>query len=141
MTFGTENKSAHPNQQFRHHLCCCPLYNSRNRIYIRNQLRHYRFCRYQLFHYYSSCIRYTKLQCWGSVKFWCGSGSGSPDPYLWLIDPDPAPDPDPNPDPTTFFNDFKDLRNKKNFIFFLIAYPQVHHLLSKKSNFLLKFLC
>ncbi len=33
----------------------------------------------------------SRLQCWGSVKFWCGSGSGSPDPYLWLIDPDPTP--------------------------------------------------
>jgi hypothetical protein len=45
-------------------------------------------------------------QCWGTVKFWCGSGSA-----LWLTDPDPAPDLNP------FFRNFKDAK-KQNFIFF-----------------------
>jgi hypothetical protein len=52
-----------------------------------------------------------------------------PDQYLLLIDPDP----DPTPDLTTFFNDFKDLIKKKIYkksYFFLITYPQVHHLQS-----------
>jgi hypothetical protein len=61
-------------------------------------------------------ISHTLDQCWGSLKFWCGSGS--PDPYLWLMDPDPTPS----------FNEFKDLK-KKISCFFLITYPQVpvHH--------------
>jgi hypothetical protein len=59
------------------------------------------------------------LQCWGSLTFWCGP----PDPYLWLMDPDPTPD------PTPFFNDFKDVKKKISY-FFLITYPQVHHLQS-----------
>ncbi len=63
-------------------------------------------------------------QCWGSVTFWCGSGP--PDPYLSLMDPDPVSDPNPTPDPTLrmfkklFFSPY----------FFLITYPQVHHLQS-----------
>jgi hypothetical protein len=51
-------------------------------------------------------------------------------------DPVQAPDPDPTPDPTPFFIDFKDA--KKNliiFIFFLITYPQAHHV---QSNLVLK---
>ncbi len=79
-------------------------------------------------------------QCWGSVTFWCGSGSGSPDPYLWLMDPDPTLD--PTPDPTPFFIDLKDAIMQKIIIFshfFLITCPQVHHLQSKKFNFLQKF--
>jgi hypothetical protein len=73
----------------------------------------------------STARQKNSIQCWGSVTFWCGSGSGFPDPYLWLMDPDPALE------PTTFFNDLKDLiYEKKNFIFFLVIYPQVHHLQS-----------
>ncbi len=75
------------------------------------------------------------IQCWGSVTFW--SGSGTPDLYLWLMDSDPAPDSDPTQDPTTFFNDIIDV--KKKFIFFLVTYPKVHHLQSKKLIFLLTF--
>ncbi len=63
-----------------------------------------------------------------------------PDQYLWLMDPDPVLDPDPTPDPTFFFIDFKDATKKIIFThFFLIICPQVHHLQSKKCNFLLKF--
>jgi hypothetical protein len=50
-----------------------------------------------------------------------------------------SPDPDPTPDPTTFFNDFKDLIKIHFSYFFLISYPQVHHLQSKKFNFLQTF--
>ncbi len=42
----------------------------------------------------------------GSVTFWCGSGFGSPDQYLRLMDHFPFS------------------------YFFLITYPQVHHLQS-----------
>jgi hypothetical protein len=46
-------------------------------------------------------------------------------------------DPDPTPDPTPFFIDFKDA--KKNPHFFSLLAAQLHHLWSKKLNFLLKF--
>jgi hypothetical protein len=51
---------------------------------------------------------------------------------------DPAPDPDPIPDPTPFFNGFMDVKKKIPY-FFLLTYQQVHHLQSKKFNFLQKF--
>jgi hypothetical protein len=70
----------------------------------------------------------TRKQCWGPVTFWCGSGS--PDPYLCLMDPDPISD------PTTFFIDFKDAKKIFFSYFFLITYPQAHHLQTKKFNFL-----
>ncbi len=60
------------------------------------------------------------------------------DPYLWLMDPDPVPDPDPTPDPAPSFIDFKNAKKKISH-FFLITCHQVHHLQSKKFNFLLKF--
>ncbi len=64
-------------------------------------------------------------QCWGSVTFWCGSGSL--DPYHWPIDPTP------------FFDDLKDVKILIFIIFFLITYPQVHHLQSQNLYFLPKF--
>jgi hypothetical protein len=33
-----------------------------------------------IFHFRSASSLLLK-QCWGSVRFWCGSGSGSPDPH------------------------------------------------------------
>jgi hypothetical protein len=59
------------------------------------------------------------------------------------MDPDPvpvpvlAPDPDAIPDPTPFFIDFKDAQTFFSH-FFLITCPQLHHLQSRKLNFLLK---
>jgi hypothetical protein len=46
-----------------------------------------------------------------------------------------------DPDSTPFFIDFKDakMKNINFFIFFLMTFPQAHHLQSKKIYFLLKF--
>ncbi len=44
-----------------------------------------------------------------------------------------------DPDPTPFFTDFKDAKTIFFSYYFLITCPQVHHLQSKKFNFLLKF--
>ncbi len=53
------------------------------------------------------------------------------------MDPDPVPD--PTPDPSPFFIDFKAAKSSYFSHFLLITFPQVHHLPSKKFNFLLKF--
>jgi hypothetical protein len=47
-------------------------------------------------------------------------------------------DPDPDSDPTSFFIDFK-IAKKLFLYFFLISWPEAHHLQSKKINFLLNF--
>ncbi len=78
---------------------------------------------------YMRTVKKYKESCqyWGSVTFWCGSGSRSLDPYHWPIDPTP------------FFDDLKDVKKLFFSYFFLITYPQVHHLQSQKFNFLPKF--
>ncbi len=47
------------------------------------------------------------------------------------LDPDSDPDPDPTPDQTPFFIGFKDAKIFFSY-FFLITFPQAHHLQSKK---------
>jgi len=63
-----------------------------------------------------------EMQCWGYVKFWCGSGS--PDPLM-----DPNLDPDPHPDPTSFFID----QDAKKF-YFLIFFSENLHIIFSLNN-------
>ncbi len=65
----------------------------------------------------------SRMQCWGSMTFWCGSGY--PDPYLWIMAPDPTP----------FFIDFQD--KKISYFFLTLAHRQTNF--SLKIKFLLKF--
>jgi hypothetical protein len=50
------------------------------------------------------------------------------------MDPDPAKDPDPTPDPIRSSVTLSMEKNIKNFIFFLITYPQAQYLQSLKPN-------
>ncbi len=74
-------------------------------------------------------------RCWGSVTFWCGPGSGSRSGYIPLTN---GSGPGSNSGSDSFLHYFKDAKKKFFCTFFLITCPQVHHLQSKKCDFLLK---